>query len=85
MFHRPVDVQRIVVLLDALDAVVLTPAALPLGSGDRMEPQEADIEFEYFCPVCGVELGRSNFDTPERDYYCPHCSTRSTPSAVAVA
>lgn len=85
MFDRPVDVQCIVVLLDALDAVVLAPAALRLGSGDRMEPQEVGIEFEYFCPVCGVELGRSNFDTPERDYYCPYCSTRSTPSAVAVA
>jgi DNA-directed RNA polymerase subunit RPC12/RpoP len=50
-----------------------------------MEPQETDLELEYFCPVCGVELGLSNFDTPERDYYCPYCSTRSTPSAVAAA
>lgn len=50
-----------------------------------MEPPDDDIEFEYFCPVCGEELVRSNFDTPERDYCCPYCSTRSTPSAVAVA
>lgn len=50
-----------------------------------MEPPDDDIEFEYFCPVCGEELVRSNFDTPERDYSCPYCSTRSTPSAVAVA
>lgn len=85
MFDRPVDVQRILVLLDALDALVRTAAALRLAPGDRMEPQGTDIEFEYFCPVCGVELRRSNFDTPERDYYCPYCSTRSTPSAVAVA
>jgi rubredoxin len=37
---------------------------------------------EYSCPVCGIELTRSNFDTPERDYYCPFCSTRQTPSVV---
>ena len=39
---------------------------------------------EYSCPVCGIELTRSNFVTPERDYYCPFCSTRQTPSVVRV-
>ncbi len=29
---------------------------------------EAD---EYFCPICGIGLAQSNFDTPEKDYYCP--------------
>jgi rubredoxin len=38
---------------------------------------------EYSCPVCGIELTRSNFDTPERDYYCPFCSTRQTPSVTS--
>jgi DNA-directed RNA polymerase subunit RPC12/RpoP len=47
-----------------------------------MEPETEDAR--YFCPACGIELERSNFDTPERDYYCPFCSTRSMPSAVAV-
>jgi rubredoxin len=36
---------------------------------------------QFYCPVCGGELTQSDFDTPERDYYCPHCSTRQTPSA----
>ena len=40
---------------------------------------------EYSCPVCGIELTQSNFDTPERDYYCPFCSTRQTPSVVRAA
>jgi rubrerythrin len=40
---------------------------------------------EYSCPVCGIELEQSNFDTPERDYYCPFCSTRQTPSVVRAA
>lgn len=38
---------------------------------------------EFFCPVCGTDLERSNFETPERDYYCPYCSTRQTPSVVS--
>jgi hypothetical protein len=37
---------------------------------------------QYSCPVCGIELSRSNFDTPARDYYCPFCSTRQTPTVV---
>jgi hypothetical protein len=40
---------------------------------------------EYSCPVCGIELAQSNFDTPARDYYCPFCSTRQTPSVVRAA
>ena len=49
-----------------------------------MEPGTTE-DFRYFCPMCGIELERANFDTPERDYYCPFCSTQSMPSAVAVA
>jgi len=39
----------------------------------------------YECPVCGVELGRSNFDTPAIDYYCPVCTTRQMPRRWAPA
>ena len=41
-----------------------------------------DDEVEYFCPVCGVPLSLSDFQKPERDYYCPDCSTRQTPAIV---
>ncbi len=37
---------------------------------------------EYFCPVCGIGLVRSDFETPEKDYYCPYCSTRQTPAVL---
>ena len=37
---------------------------------------------EYSCPVCGIELAKSNFDTPASEYYCPFCTTRQTPSLV---
>lgn len=54
--------------------------------GLEMLPEEpgglAVATDEYFCPVCGVGLSRSDFDKPERDYYCPYCSTRQTPSAI---
>ncbi|MBI2239084.1 MAG: hypothetical protein HYU54_11265 [Actinobacteria bacterium] len=36
----------------------------------------------YFCPVCGIELTQSDFDTPEADYFCPFCSSQQTPSKV---
>ena len=50
-----------------------------------MDMDMLDAGFLFFCPVCGIELEQTNFDTPERDYYCPFCSTQLTPSAVAVA
>lgn len=50
-----------------------------------MQPLTIEPTYRFFCPVCGIELERSNYDTPERDYYCPFCSTQSMPSAVAVA
>jgi rubredoxin len=37
---------------------------------------------EYLCPVCGIELSQSNFETPAKHYYCPSCSTRQRPSLV---
>ena len=36
--------------------------------------------WEYQCPVCGIQLAKSNFDTPERDYFCPYCTSRQLPS-----
>jgi len=36
---------------------------------------------QYFCPVCGIRLGRSEFETPDREYYCPSCGTRQTPAS----
>lgn len=38
-----------------------------------------EVADEYSCPVCGIGLAQSNFDTPERAYYCPFCTTRQTP------
>jgi len=43
-------------------------------------PSEAVIA--YVCPVCGIELSRSDFDTPAADYYCPYCSSQQTPQQV---
>lgn len=40
---------------------------------------DAPAAWKYECPVCGVELARSNFDTPAGDYYCPVCTTRQIP------
>ena len=37
---------------------------------------------QYFCPVCGIGLGQSEFETPAREYYCPFCATRQTPASL---
>lgn len=50
-----------------------------------MEPEVDDTGFLFYCPDCGIELERSNYDTPEPDYSCPLCGTSSMPSAVPVA
>ncbi len=41
-----------------------------------------DPAAEFSCPICGIELTRAHFDTPERDYSCRFCGTRQTPSVL---
>jgi DNA-directed RNA polymerase subunit RPC12/RpoP len=42
----------------------------------------AEQAFLYFCPICGIELSVSNYETPGSDYFCPYCSTDQRPSRV---
>ena len=37
-------------------------------------------EVTYFCPDCGIEVTRSDFDKPEGEYACPFCSSEQTPA-----
>jgi rubredoxin len=57
-----------------------------MNPSSKDSPEEssilADEADRYFCPVCGIELAKSDFDTPPKHYYCPYCSTRQTPSLV---
>ena len=32
--------------------------------------------FDYHCPICGVELAESDYETFDPDYYCPSCGTQ---------
>jgi hypothetical protein len=47
------------------------------------DPFEDAPTGDYYCPVCGSGLSLSDFQTPEREYSCPFCATRQTPSALA--
>ena len=38
--------------------------------------------FDYYCPICGIELARANYETFDRDYFCPYCSTQQRASRV---
>jgi uncharacterized Zn finger protein (UPF0148 family) len=38
--------------------------------------------FDYYCPICGIELARSNYETFDGDYFCPYCSTQQRASRV---
>jgi rubredoxin len=36
--------------------------------------------FDYYCPICGIQLAKSNYESFDRDYFCPYCSTQQRPS-----
>jgi hypothetical protein len=38
--------------------------------------------FDYYCPICGIQLVESNYESFDRDYFCPYCSTQQRPSRV---
>jgi rubredoxin len=38
--------------------------------------------FRYYCPICGIELAKSNYETFDKDYFCPYCSTQQRASRV---
>jgi hypothetical protein len=46
-------------------------------------PKPIDGLFEYYCPICGIELAKSNYETFDKDYFCPYCSTQQAPSRVS--
>ena len=72
----PSDRRRIVALLHSFrideqeEAMDITNILDHAGGSTR---------WRYDCPVCGVELSSSNFETPASDYYCPVCTTRQMP------
>jgi predicted RNA-binding Zn-ribbon protein involved in translation (DUF1610 family) len=45
----------------------------------------AEQAFRYYCPICGIELSVSNYETPGNDYFCPYCGTEQRASRVADA
>jgi hypothetical protein len=55
-------------------SLVIGDAPLPLRTKD------------YSCPVCGIALLASDFETSSgEDYYCPYCSTDQKPSSLPLA
>jgi DNA-directed RNA polymerase subunit RPC12/RpoP len=38
--------------------------------------------FTYYCPICGIELSRSNYESFDAEYFCPYCSSQQRPSRV---
>ena len=43
---------------------------------------EIEGPFDYFCPICGISLSKSNYETFDSEYFCPYCSSRQRPSRV---
>jgi hypothetical protein len=54
----------------------------PLVIGDGSLPLATK---DHSCPVCGITLLASDFETSGEDYYCPYCSTDQMPSNVPLA
>jgi hypothetical protein len=48
----------------------------------QVPTQTVDGPFEYYCPICGIELVESNYETFDNDYFCPYCSTQQRASRV---
>jgi DNA-directed RNA polymerase subunit RPC12/RpoP len=48
----------------------------------QLPTHPAEEAFRYYCPICGIELALSNFETPGEHYFCPYCSTEQRPSRV---
>lgn len=48
----------------------------------RVPTYPAEDAFRYYCPICGIELALSNYETAGDQYYCPYCSTEQWPSRV---
>jgi DNA-directed RNA polymerase subunit RPC12/RpoP len=48
----------------------------------RVPMLPAEEAFQYYCPICGIELSVSNYETPGGDYFCPYCSTEERASRV---
>jgi predicted RNA-binding Zn-ribbon protein involved in translation (DUF1610 family) len=44
--------------------------------------QAREGPFDYCCPICGIELARSNCETFGGEYSCPYCGTQQRPSRV---
>jgi predicted RNA-binding Zn-ribbon protein involved in translation (DUF1610 family) len=38
--------------------------------------------FDFYCPVCGVELVESNYESIDAEYSCPTCGTTQRASRV---
>ena len=47
-----------------------------------MDIASKTLAFAYFCPVCGVDLGRADFDKAPQIYNCPSCCSEQRPSRV---
>jgi rubredoxin len=41
-----------------------------------------EAAFDYYCPICGVDLAESNFEAFDAEYYCPVCGTQQRASRV---
>ena len=42
-----------------------------------------ELDWAYFCPICGIPLERFDFDKASEDHSCPFCCSRQRPSRVA--
>ena len=47
-----------------------------------MEIVDDALASVFFCPMCGIDLTRADFDKAPEDYHCPSCSSWQRPSRV---
>ena len=60
----------------------LVPNELADNEGSAMDIADKTLTVTFFCPICGIDLARSDFDKALCDYNCPYCCSRQKPSQV---
>lgn len=53
-----------------------------MDEGSVMDIASKTFAFAYYCPICGIDLGRPDFDKAPEDYSCPSCCSQQRPSRV---
>jgi CRISPR/Cas system-associated protein Cas10 (large subunit of type III CRISPR-Cas system) len=45
-------------------------------------PPHDERSFDYYCPICGIELAETDHERLDAEYFCPVCATQQRASRI---